>query len=527
MVDSTLRLGIDARPAQRGAQQFSRSAEDISRKAERTTKATGRVESSFARLRREGGAVGGAFNRLSQQASGLASNLFSLKGAAAGVAGAAGLGYVVKQSLDAAANIEQLANRAGVSTKALQELTFAANKYGVSQDDIIDGLKELQIRADEFAATGKGQGADAFRRIGVTAQEAQRKIDGSGRGLEFVIAQIRDLDSSAAQARAFEELFGGQAGERIRQITGDLGQLRDRAQELGIVLDRDLIQNADEARDRFETLTSVLNKQFIAAVAQAAPQINNLLTDILEDLPEFISDVREAAEAIGLLDKAASNLGSGGDPLVSALNERREFLEEFKASADTVAQAFFNADSSGNLKQLNARLDELAKQGGKVSGVVQGIREDFGQTIDSSEEVDAALIDLNRTLGNASAEQNRLAQDSQLVANTMALVNDASRAAASGIDVSGTSAQDAADKVADLNVDYADLRRRMDAVNPAIEAHRRVLDGSANDANDAGRAITEFGRDTRDAADDVTDFEQIATGAMEGVGASAQREFAA
>ncbi|MBK1668328.1 hypothetical protein CKO28_09805 [Rhodovibrio sodomensis] len=279
-------LGIDARPAKQGAQEFRRSAESIQGSARNTVQRVNRIEGAFDKLRRSGLAVNGVLGA---------------------IAGAGGLGFLIKRSLDAAANIEDLANRAGVTTDALQELTFAARRYGVQQDALVDGIKELQIRADEFATTGKGEAAEAFERLGFTANEAARLIDGTGRGVEVVVERIRDLESTAARARAFEELFGGQAGEQIRQITGDIGALRREANELGLVLEEDVIRNADEARDKFDLLSNVLQKQVVSAIAQSAPQISGVLDGLLDDLPQAISQLESLAEKFGIIEDVSKN----------------------------------------------------------------------------------------------------------------------------------------------------------------------------------------------------------------------------
>ena len=47
------------------------------------------------------------------------------------VAGVTGMGYLITQSLEATAEMQKNATMAGVSTKAYQELSFAASKFQV------------------------------------------------------------------------------------------------------------------------------------------------------------------------------------------------------------------------------------------------------------------------------------------------------------------------------------------------------------------------------------------------------------
>ena len=81
------------------------------------------------------------------------------------------LGSVVK----GVADVGRESRRAGVSTKSFQELSYVADVARVPVDALTDSLKELSIRGDEFAMTGKGGGADAFQRLGYSAAQLKRQ----------------------------------------------------------------------------------------------------------------------------------------------------------------------------------------------------------------------------------------------------------------------------------------------------------------------------------------------------------------
>jgi hypothetical protein len=293
-----------------------------------------------------------------------------LAGAGVALAGGAGLGLLVNRSLEAAANIEDLANRAGVGTDALQELTFAAGQFGVQEDTLVDGLKELQVRLDEFAQDGGGPGADTFRRLGISAQDATRLLRQSDRGMQEIINRIRELDSTAARARAFEEIFGDEAGQQIRQITGDLDQLRQRARDLGLVIDRDLIEKSDEARDRFQTLSDVVSKRVTAAVADLAPALDNLFKGIIDQLPGVISDIELFAKRLGV---------------ISEVSERTQLRELRDQAAD-----------------LRREL-ELSSQ-----GIIQGAGRALQSLGEDSRDVAAELRKVNREIGILTGDTDPL-----------------------------------------------------------------------------------------------------------------------
>ena len=117
-----------------------------------------------------------AFSQVEAYATSLRKQIFSLNGAITTVAGAAGMGYLVNQSLAVTAEMKKNADMAGISAKAYQELTFAAGKYQVTQDALTDGMKELALRADEFVVTGVGPAKEAFERLGYSQGELNKKM---------------------------------------------------------------------------------------------------------------------------------------------------------------------------------------------------------------------------------------------------------------------------------------------------------------------------------------------------------------
>lgn len=71
------------------------------------------------------------------------------------------------------ANVGGEAKRVGVSAQAFQELSYVAEQSGVGIDALVD---RLNLRADEWIVTGKGSGAEAFVRLGFSAEGLKSKL---------------------------------------------------------------------------------------------------------------------------------------------------------------------------------------------------------------------------------------------------------------------------------------------------------------------------------------------------------------
>ena len=123
------------------------------------------------------------------------------------------LGRIVNET----AQIGDEAKRAGVSVQALQEWKFVGAQNRIGIDQIVDGLKELNLRADEFVVTGQGAGAEAFSRLGYGATELTSKLADPSKLLLEIIGRMESMDE-AARIRISDELFGGSAGERFAEL---------------------------------------------------------------------------------------------------------------------------------------------------------------------------------------------------------------------------------------------------------------------------------------------------------------------
>ena len=124
------------------------------------------------------------------------------------------------------------------------------NRVGV--DALVDGFKELSLRADEFITTGKGSSAEAFTRLGFSAETLAKKLKDPSALMLEIMGRLEGLDK-AAQIRIADEVFGGTGGEQFVQLLGTgrgraTGHHPNRAHETGAVLDdeRRLIQKAEE-----------------------------------------------------------------------------------------------------------------------------------------------------------------------------------------------------------------------------------------------------------------------------------------
>lgn len=394
---------------------------------------------------------------------------------AVSAAGVIGIGALIKSSLESAVAIEKNAKQAGVGVEAFQELEYAASKYHVTTEALTDGLKELALRGDEFALTGKGSAAEAFERLGFTTQEVNERLADTPALLKEVIQRMDGLDK-ASQIRISDEIFGGQGGEQfVAMIQGGslaMEELRREARELGIILDEDLIRNSDKASKNLDSLQKMLSAHVTRAIVSLAPEIVGL-TEKLIGSDDAIADFKAGMEGIGTAIKGV--VGAG----VVAKNTLELIGKTLAAGA-----AQFVSLAQGDFTGAQAIGDQWVKDAkGDLADVM-------------------ALFDVV----DARASQRTGVPSSS---------GDASAPAAGGRNSGNATTTDLKNQVAMVKQIFAELQQETrEATTINQEMYEQLGTGAENVAKDEVQALMERAAKWKDAGAEITDintwlYEQI------------------
>lgn len=443
---------------------LNRLTKQLAQAEARMLKAAKKSEDSF---RRSNGKAADSFKQIDRAAertqkrlAGLGTALSSSVGgfARGGVAGVvagltAGLSLdALNRTVNSVAALRDEARRAGVEIEAFQRLKFVAEQNRIGVDALVDGLKELNLRADEFVLTGAGPAAEAFQRIGFSADELSEALKNPEELLLDVIGRLEQFDR-AAQIRVADELFGGTAGERFVELIGEgeqkLRDTADRANELGVVLDRETVEKAIELDRRFQEVSATVGTFFKRVVVGAADavlaltEVKGAIDDLGIDNPDALlgEDLAGAARESGadlseskrlLQDYAAEmdNLGNRanavGNELLTAGLAIRSVLDEARGqeianlglAMQQLVRDFDDGKISGEVFQR--KLGEIQTQATETAKEVEGIDDiGFGNVISSLGALGGALSSV-MTLARAAASAVREAANAGTVGGTFA-----------------------------------------------------------------------------------------------------------
>jgi hypothetical protein len=315
--------------------KLERGSRSATRNMERDmARSTGRVNAALATTQARIGATTAAFRGLAA-------------GAAVAITGAA-----VRQMTLMARSIAEIgdqAERAGVSAAAFQEWKFVAEQNRIGVDAMTDALREMNLRADEFVVTGKGPAAEAFERLGIGADELQERLKDPSELMLTIIGRLGELDR-AAQIRIADEIFGGTGGERFVELLdqGEQGirDTIDRARELGVVMDEEMIAKADEVDRRFNEIANTVGFKLKSAIVSAA-----------DSLAGFIDKFRSFEDQRDRSLQTRVN---------SIIRDRGDIAAEIKELEGQLEGSWRRGALESRIDQLRAQMERLSAEENRI-----------------------------------------------------------------------------------------------------------------------------------------------------------------
>ena len=285
------------------------------------------AQQDLDRLSRSGNRAENSMGSLSSGAARLAKSIAAASVAVTALS--AGAVYLTKQLLNSTAEIQRNANMAGISTKAYQELSYAAKQHGITQDAITDGIKEMTLRFEEFAKTGAGPGTEAIERLGFKQKDLNALLKNTPGLLQEVVKRMEGL-GQAAKLRIADEIFGGQGGEQFTSLINagadSLENMTKKAHELGLVMDADLIKQSKEAKLQIDALSDVLSMRMQVAVAELAPLLSALaedMTDLVVSITGssgFVYGLSAVVDAVALFSRTFELAGKSVASIFASMN---------------------------------------------------------------------------------------------------------------------------------------------------------------------------------------------------------------
>lgn len=196
------------------------------------------------------------------------------------------INQLMRDSMNYADSVGDLAAKYGLSTDAISEMQYIADQSSTSIEGMTSAMTMLLNRAKE-----NGEG---FKELGVDVYDANGNLKQMDELFYETIGALNAIESDGEKSRLMLETFGRSAmtvGEVVRKSSEELAQMRQEAHDFGVVMDEETINFASDMNDALAVL-KLQGQSALASLVAGAPdaeeKLQNFIDNILEMLDGYI-----------------------------------------------------------------------------------------------------------------------------------------------------------------------------------------------------------------------------------------------
>ena len=247
------------------------------------------TEKSLKDLEKQAVNSNATMQKIAQTTKNVANGASKVAQATKGVSMAAGgaLAGLASMGVKAAADADELATLAkqtGLSTDALQKMSYASELIDVDVTTITGAIAKMKKGLDSNAAT--------FEQMGVSIKDANGDYRATEDIFNDIVKALSEIDNETERDITAMQIFGKSADE-LAGIIDDGGEalktLGQEAQDKGLIISEDDINNAAELDDSIQKLKKELSGSF----GQAAVKVAQALTPLLEKVAEAVEKIAD------------------------------------------------------------------------------------------------------------------------------------------------------------------------------------------------------------------------------------------
>lgn len=192
------------------------------------------------------------------------------------------INQLMRDTMNYADTVGDLAAKYGVSTDAISEMQYIADQSSTSIEGLTSAMTMLLNRAKE-----NGEG---FKELGVDVYDTNGNLKQMDELFYETIGALNDIESDGEKSRLMLETFGRSAmtvGEVVRKSSEELAQMRQEAHDLGIVMDESTISFASDMNDMLAVL-KLQGRSALSSIVAGAPDAEEKLQNFFDNLMEML-----------------------------------------------------------------------------------------------------------------------------------------------------------------------------------------------------------------------------------------------
>lgn len=269
---------------------------------------------------------------------------------------------LAKASLDNADAMGVAAEKANMTVVAFSELAWAAKMANVDQGSLASGVKFLNRAISEGDLSPAGRQLAA---LGIAAKDA----NGNLRKTEDVMMDVADAFRNGAQdgnkTKIAMELLGRSGTEMVpflNQGSAAIREAREEAIKLGVVIDDDFTQSANQINDNLDKMSQMLSGSVSVALKSVAPAIEALTKQYI-DLAVESGGITKTGEQIATAFRLIASAAIVVAAIIQALGDAIGAVAAAAVAAATGdfsgAAKILSAAYSKSVDIVNAKMTEL------------------------------------------------------------------------------------------------------------------------------------------------------------------------
>lgn len=255
--------------------------------------------------------------------------------------------------------IAKTADRLGIGVEALQELQFAAERTGVSNQTLNMALQRMTRRVSE-AAQGSGEAVKAIKELGLSA-ESLAQMSPEQQMAVFADA-LEKVGNQGDKTRLAMKLFDSEGVALLNTLSGGSAALNGYAEEvrgLGGVLSEDSVRASEKFQDQLTNLQAAFGGIKNELAAELIPVfVDELLPVIMNDIiPAFKEFIPVIASVVSNFSSFIGHVANGARIVGEAFEAIKiKFMEVFGADG-------FIATLPERMAEIGANIMEGLKLG--------------------------------------------------------------------------------------------------------------------------------------------------------------------
>lgn len=243
-------------------------------------------------------------------------------------AAGAAIGALVVNFVNAGSEIDDNAQKLGISTEAYQYWSLVLQRAGTDASQLSVAIRNMTTFTENLA-TGQADALLTLQKLGIGYEEFMA-MDTEEQFYTLVDA-LQGVENQTDKVQIAQEIFGSRVYQELLPLLnmeqGSLEDLRSEFESLGLIMSDDTVKSIAAVGDKLDNLGNLIKTTGLVIAADFLPEINTIL-DAFTALVTGSSSVEDAMQMIAdgfvsvikkIANAAPDIIGAAGDLILNVL----------------------------------------------------------------------------------------------------------------------------------------------------------------------------------------------------------------